>query len=477
MDVSDKISALPHELVLILVEFFLNTIRETDLCRDSKPKVTVLLAQFGPPCQAGYADQDGGGNGLEFSSTSGGCDPGTGGFGGVDSPEWVHSPLGPHGSKRKRARDPAQLSRSCSTKPTARTFACPYYLHDRIRHSDCLNIRLTRLSDVRQHLLERAHYQVVHCPDCGTTFHGRLGDARRQRDAHIQARTCLPLPAPPSYPGITEDQEQTIREIARNTRTNSYTEAHRWFMIWDFLFPGEPRPESPFLNDVPDIQRVFDWRTVIFENDLWLQLPNEPWTTAMGLEQRRAGMSNFIGAFIMLARDRVGQDASPVEDHHGADDSSYMGVNTPGPSIEPTNPEEVRPASIDFNRPPDASRQAYLSPTSIIGSRQAPGAHTLGQTGPSVTYPPAVAAPIPFRPFNGPARAVPQDIQQPAPPQEAADTENDPALPSRALEGSSINILTLDPDMAWLTLMFSNEDARAHDNHDPAGEDEFGSHQ
>lgn len=149
------------------------------------------------------------------------------------------------------SRNSPGTSGSSSRKQTGRTFACPFYLQDRIRHSNCLHTRLTRLSDVRQHLVERAHYQVVHCPVCGVTFQGRPAEARRFRDAHVRAAVCDPSPAPFNYPGITEWQDQRIRGIARTFGTHRYTEVYRWFLIWDFLFPGEPRPESPFLDNVP----------------------------------------------------------------------------------------------------------------------------------------------------------------------------------------------------------------------------------
>lgn len=427
-----------------------------------------LLAWTGPVCRSHCGDQSRDGNGPE-RSTGGGCHPGTDGFSALDSLDGGYSPLRGHGSKRKRGRGPPLPSRSGVKRQATRIFACPFYLHDRLRHSECLNIRLTRLSDVRQHLLERAHNQVVHCPVCGTTFAGRTAEARRRRDAHVQAETCEPSPSPLDFPGITEDEEQRIREIARNTRTTQYTEVQRWYMIWDFLFPGEQRPDSPFLTDVPDIQRVVDWRNVIFGNDLWLELPTEPWTTAMRLEEQRSGMFNFIDSFIVQARGLVGQNAAPVEDDHGADSSSFIEVDTPDPSGPTANLRVASVASFDSSLPVEASRPRYLSPVSPTLSRQSCHSRALGQADSGTLEMPADSASISFRPLNDPAVEVPQGVT----PEEATDI-SDPTIPSLVFEDFSAEDFILGFPLPWAFSMPGNDDAGPgdagpDDNHAPPG--------
>lgn len=432
----------------------------------------VLLAWIGPVCRSHHGDQSRDGNGTERSAC-GGCGPGTDGFSALDSLERGYSPLRTHGSKRKRGRDHPLPSRSSARRQTTRTFACHFYLHDRLRHSDCLNFRLTRLSDVRQHLLERAHNQVVHCPVCGTTFAGRTADARRRRDAHVQAESCEPSPFPFEYPGITEDQEQSIRQIARNTRTTQYTEVQRWYMIWDFLFPGEERPASPFLTDVPDIQRVVDWRNVIFGNELWRELPTEPWTTAMRREEQRSGMFNFIDSFIAQARGLVGQNAAPADDDHGADGSSFIEVETPDPSGTTANLRVASVASFDLSLPVEASRPRYLSPVSPTLSRQSRRVHTLDQVDSGTREFPADAAPIPPRPLNDPAVEVPQDMQQDVTSGEATDI-SDPTLPLLIFEDFSEDF-TFSFPLQWPVPVTGNDNTGIDDNTPaPTGEGEPG---
>lgn len=498
-DVSENMVALlgrlPLEILLILDHYTSDTSPKTELSRDSHPSIVlphnplkislvyrlalplVPIAWVGPACHAGYAGQKRAGNGPERSA-SGGCNPGADGLGAFDPLEKGCTHLRPGRWRRKRGSDPPQPSRASSKRGgTARTFACHFYLHDRIGHSACLNVRLARLSDVRQHLLERTHKQIVHCPVCGTSFPGRLTEARRQRDAHVQAATCERSSSPFNYPGITEDEDRQIREIARNTRTADYTEHRRWFMIWDVLFPGEQRPASPFLTDVPDIQRVFDWAYVIFsDSDRWLTLPNEPWTPAMSREQRNARMSNFIESFIIEARDLVGEDSGPVEDEQGAD-NSYVNVASPDPSSANLGVASV--ASFDSSRPADASGRLYLDPGSATGSRQAPDSQTLGAMGPSTSEQPAQ---IPFRPLNEPAVDVAQDIQQHAAPGPAFSLD-DPALPPLDFQDSPADNPAINIGFDWFNSItinawedFRNDEAGPADNYTPPDEDELGGH-
>lgn len=520
---------LPLEILLVLRPCVSKTRSGPDLLRDFQPKAELPPSSWrfilvyrlalplapivwgGPVCYPGYSEQNRPGNGTERSAC-GGCHPSTDGLCAPNPLEKSYSPFGPRRSSRKRGSDNPQSSRASSKGGTPRTFACHFYLHDRIGHSACLNIRLGRLSDVRQHLLERTHNQVVHCAVCGTTFPGRATEARRLRDAHVLTATCQPSPSPLNYPGITEDEERRIRDIARNTRTADYDDVRRWFMIWDCLFPGEQRPESPFLTDIPEIQRVSDWAGVIFsDTDRWLALPNEPWTPAMSPEEQNARMANFIQSFITEARDLVEEESGPVEDWHGADNSSYVNFDTPDPSVTTTNLGVSSLASSDSNRPANASRGSSLNPISATGSRRSsinpisatgsrrssinpvcatgstqapsqPSPHTLGATALSTGEQPAVIAPLPYRPLDEPNMDVPQDIQQRAASGPAMGLD-DPALPSWAFQDFSAE-LGIDSGFDWFSSLngcnntgnvwgsFVNDDADPDNSYTPPDDDE-----
>lgn len=447
----------------------------------------VLLAYVGPLWHSGCLEQNCAGNDPERSAGVG-CNPVTGFYGAFDSLETAHSPLEPPGSKRKRGSGFPGPSKASTKRRAAATshgnrskFACHYYLRDRIHHCDCLNKRLARLADVRQHLLDRKHKQVVHCPVCGSKFEGPTTLAKQRRDTHVQAATCERSPFPFNYPGITEDEEQRIRQIARDGRTNQYTEVERWYKIWDVLFPGQQRPESPFLTDVPDIQRMVDWTAAIFGSDLWLELPIEPWTTAMSREERHSLMSNFIQQFIVQVRSLEERNGGSAEEDHGAENFSHIDVGTPDPSGATVDLGVVSLASFDSTRPADRPVDAlgpvYLSPLPFAGSRQAPNSRMLGQTelNPSALL--SDVAPIPFRIPNDPAMDVSQGTQQGTAPGPTTGM-HDPAPPSLVFQDFSVEALGLDFSLDWEHSMFGDHESRMVHDHAPADEDELeGSHQ
>ncbi|KAK8024646.1 hypothetical protein PG993_012712 [Apiospora rasikravindrae] len=103
------------------------------------------------------------------------------------------------------------------------------------------NHQCKRIGDVRLHLWRR-HRQILHCPVCGLTF-----DSEEASEAHITQRTCVP--AGFYHPGMTRDQWGDICARAQaGPHTVNGGDEERWFQIWDILFPGQPRPRSPYTN-------------------------------------------------------------------------------------------------------------------------------------------------------------------------------------------------------------------------------------
>ncbi|KAK3381244.1 hypothetical protein B0H63DRAFT_523972 [Podospora didyma] len=118
-----------------------------------------------------------------------------------------------------------------------RLLACPCYKHNPIAHMMCLlRNSLTETCFVVQHL-ERSHpKQPIHCPVCGRTF-----DTRTDCNDHIGRRLCEPRTF--QHPGFTDDQLRGLRQPRRNLN-----EAERWYCLWDILYPGKPRPASPYVG-------------------------------------------------------------------------------------------------------------------------------------------------------------------------------------------------------------------------------------
>lgn len=184
--------------------------------------------------------------------------------------------------KRKRREDdekgrPEQVPKLDAGQPSS-PFACPFYLFDRHEWHNCLrNYTLNRIVDVRLHLT-RAHSLAQQCPICGVEFKEDPAESDSAEDrfsAHVQLRTCQPLPSPlPPRHGLTRDQFEAVRAIAgrRNGRRATDPAAEKWFEIWDIIFPTTSRPSSPYISDHPDIQRISDMNEDILAGEQWREL-------------------------------------------------------------------------------------------------------------------------------------------------------------------------------------------------------------
>ncbi|KAK8067424.1 hypothetical protein PG996_006536 [Apiospora saccharicola] len=126
-----------------------------------------------------------------------------------------------------------------STRPNGRQFLCPFFFQGRLGIAcDC---KFNRIGDVRQHLY-RKHRQPIHCPICGHTFLTEQDSA-----AHITQDSCTEVAF--NLAGVTRDQWGAICECAQAApHTINGRDVERWFAIWEILFPGEPRPPSPFVD-------------------------------------------------------------------------------------------------------------------------------------------------------------------------------------------------------------------------------------
>jgi len=146
---------------------------------------------------------------------------------------------------------------------------CPFYLSDQEAHRQCLRLKLTRIVDVRSHIL-RKHLQQSHCPSCGHPFpNDPTGTARSN---HVLA--CRAPRSAFHYPGATPEQWADISAGGRS-RANSrahgnrgratHTDKDEWFNIWDILFPGTAHPPSPYVQYSEVVQIMLDASIIFLE--------------------------------------------------------------------------------------------------------------------------------------------------------------------------------------------------------------------
>lgn len=135
-------------------------------------------------------------------------------------------------------RQPKMRKRDDHTPP----FACPFFKRDPYHHMECINYKLRRVRDIKQHL-QRKHYQpYLYCPTCHQTFSGAT-----DRDSHIQSRRCSPQ-CPPTLDGL-DGVSQEKQELLNTCVDRSAAAFDQWYSIWNTLFPGQDRPSSPYLGN------------------------------------------------------------------------------------------------------------------------------------------------------------------------------------------------------------------------------------
>lgn len=123
------------------------------------------------------------------------------------------------------------------------SFACPFFKKDPVRWRSCHKHELRKISYVKQHLY-RTHPVQPHCPVCGEVFEADQIEERLNR--HLRLRECEPKTFEPPQ-GITwRQREQLGRRVPAKL-----SEEDQWFLVFDIVFPGHPRPSTPYVD--PDM--------------------------------------------------------------------------------------------------------------------------------------------------------------------------------------------------------------------------------
>ncbi|KAK7972178.1 hypothetical protein PG988_006312 [Apiospora saccharicola] len=142
----------------------------------------------------------------------------------------------PDGRGNKSLRDGTSI---VSASQGDKQLVCPWFFQG--RWGEVCNQKCRRIGDVRQHIFRR-HRQPLHCPSCGLTF-----DSEAASGAHIAQQACAR--ADFYHAGVTRDQWADICARAQAPpHTVNGGDEERWFQIWDIVFPGQPRPRSPYIE-------------------------------------------------------------------------------------------------------------------------------------------------------------------------------------------------------------------------------------
>ncbi|KAK8063203.1 hypothetical protein PG996_007855 [Apiospora saccharicola] len=190
-------------------------------------------------------------------------------------------------STRGRKRKKADMEES-DLKPKLSTgggLACPFYKDNTYKHVDCLCYsNFKELKYLKLHL-DRCHlWPDYYCPSCLEKF-----EDPGQRDEHIVARECPQRKLP--YSGVSHDQQGKIKQIT-SVRRSGKTDKDKWYEIWDVLFPGKERPDSPHRYQVEHEIALTIMQGGYLQTSRFQQILASHWPELPGDQEQR--MIDFI---------------------------------------------------------------------------------------------------------------------------------------------------------------------------------------
>ena len=100
---------------------------------------------------------------------------------------------------------------------------------------------------LKQHLYRHHSRPKHYCPICYRQF-----ENRNETDIHIQQQSCSQIPEDPFSDKMSDDMFAKIKLKKRGDQEEL------WYEIFFTLFPGEPRPYSPYASDEKTVCHLFN---------------------------------------------------------------------------------------------------------------------------------------------------------------------------------------------------------------------------
>ena len=137
-------------------------------------------------------------------------------------------------------RRAVQIFDSSTKQPNS--FACPFYKLDPDTFRDCRRFELSRVKDVKQHLMRK--HKPPQCNRCYRTF-----DGPERLEHHIRSSEPCEL----SDRSKLHISDQQWARLNQQYLSRGKPVEHQWLDLWTILFPEEQRPQSVYLgNDLEE---------------------------------------------------------------------------------------------------------------------------------------------------------------------------------------------------------------------------------
>lgn len=141
------------------------------------------------------------------------------------------------GDRDDEEKRPARrLQPSSSLELRDMFWACPFSKWKPLTYRKCCQYIPKDVSRVKQHL-RRYHERPSYCPVCWEVF-----KEEGEYECHIQRRGCSPQPRK-DIERITPAQHKQLERRSEKQLSKS----EQWYAIYEILFSGQPRPNSPYI--------------------------------------------------------------------------------------------------------------------------------------------------------------------------------------------------------------------------------------
>jgi hypothetical protein len=224
---------------------------------------------------------------------------------------------------------PPKKTKSGQGKKPQKSFACPYLKWDPGKFKKCCKLKLSRISDVKNHL-HRKHTPHHYCPLCQAIF-----PDEDSLQGHIEDRNCSRRD-PIMLIGVSRQQYQQLHKKS----DSDASEEEKWYKIWDILFPQHAKPPSVYIdtNLALEMRQFREYcenrgpaimRERLESNSGWLSSENTE-------EQRAVYLERMISqGFNTLFEDWISNGSSTASSprHLGSNSAQQSQYETPTSSL------------------------------------------------------------------------------------------------------------------------------------------------
>ncbi|KAJ0160425.1 hypothetical protein CTA2_7988 [Colletotrichum tanaceti] len=135
--------------------------------------------------------------------------------------------------------------------------ACPFFRYNAGRHTSCLNLKMRRVRDVKQHLKRRHSEPRYYCTTCYKMFTTEPNWFQHVLDNSFVR--CSPAGGRPDF--VTAREQQLL--CAKASRNAALKD--QWYAVWDQIFVDKPRPAHPFMR--PVVEEVASMMREFWQNE------------------------------------------------------------------------------------------------------------------------------------------------------------------------------------------------------------------